>query len=665
MFTPSRILSRWLAPQKGVLFKLEDVGAILDLLPQAAMLVDWADFHIILANALATEMTAYMRTELVGQDLGSILAASDPDVSLKEALKTSTFYTSGNSFYVTTRSGGKVNVKASVMQDTSAKWMLISLEAEKQLERKQIEEERAHQLWKNLNQLSQALLSEELGASLEMILQAACQITGADCAAIYQANGETPALYKSASWGDSEFLPDQTQPQDLINTKETYLWVRRMHPLTILQSRARQAGLAYLASSPLGDNFARVGMIVLGSRNSPLALLPDALPVLASFASTAVDITSRANRLKELLEVSEYAGKTADQLKNEIEDNLILLKPDLTIMDFNRAAERSLGYSLKEAADQPYERIIISSERLDHHLSVALESNTPSLLEDIKLFRRNGQAFAAQLRIIPIHLLRQGPGIAILFQDFSEKEMILQRNEILEQRAVLGEVTASFAHEVRNPINNISTGLQLLEINLPANDPNQENIKRLQTDCNRLTALIKSGLSLVRPMEYKMESIQVGEMLENLLATWRYRLERNNVVAQLQVEPKLPQVEGDLRAMEQIFTNLINNAVDAMNTNQPDHARLLGIKVRQSYAGSEQSQVVVSVSDTGPGIPDEIRERIFEPFFTTKPGGTGIGLAIVKRIVTAHKGSIYVESVPGSTVFQVQFPIWRDKILRM
>ncbi len=665
MISQSNLFSKWLTPQKGVLLKLEDIGAILDLLPQAAMLVDWPGFRIILANALATEMTAYMRTELVGQDLGVILSATDPDVSLKEAVKTSTFYNSGNSFLVTTRSGSKVNVKVSVMQDTSGKWILLSLEADKQRERKQIEEERAHKLWKNLNQLSQAMLSENLGANLEIILQVACQVTGAECAAIYQADGAVPVLHRLAAWGDCDFLPDQTQPQDLMNTKEIHVWVRRMHPLTNLQSRARQAGLAYLASAALGDHFARVGMIVLGGKNTPPALLQDALPVLASFASTAVDITSRTLQLKEQLQLNEYSVKTADNLKNEIHDNLILLKPDLTIMDFNRAAERSLGYALKEAVDQPYERIIISSERLDHHLSAALEKNTPSLLEDIKLFRRNGQAFAAELRIIPIQVLPQGPGIAIIFQDFSEKEKIMQRNEILEQRAVLGEVTASFAHEVRNPINNISTGLQLLEINLPANDPNQENIKRLQTDCNRLTALIKSGLSFVRPMEYKMESIQVGEMLDNLLATWRYRLERNNVVAQLQVEPKLPQVEGDLRAMEQIFTNLINNAVDAMSANQPAQSRLLGIKVRQVYANAEQSQVVVSVSDTGPGIPDDIRDRIFEPFFTTKPGGTGIGLAIVKRIVTAHKGSITVESVPGSTVFQVQFPTWRDKILRM
>jgi signal transduction histidine kinase len=258
-------------------------------------------------------------------------------------------------------------------------------------------------------------------------------------------------------------------------------------------------------------------------------------------------------------------------------------------------------------------------------------------------------------------------GVIIIFQDTSEREQFRIRNEQLEQRALLGEVTASFAHEVRNPINNISTGLQLLEFNLtelhlPPGDSNLENVKRLQQDCNRLTELIKSGLSFIKPIEYKMEPIDLGILMKNLLDRWQHRLQQNNILCQFQAESRLPQVEGDLRAMEQIFSNLINNAVQAMQTDEINGSKTLAIKIQTLQNDCERPIVEVSISDTGPGIPDEIRDRIFEPFFTTKQGGTGIGLAIVKRIVTAHKGSINVTSIPGVTVFRVHFPISRKKV---
>ena len=114
----------------------------------------------------------------------------------------------------------------------------------------------------------------------------------------------------------------------------------------------------------------------------------------------------------------------------------------------------------------------------------------------------------------------------------------------------------------------------------------------------------------------------------------------------------MPNIEGDYRALEQVFTNLINNAIESMEVS----GGMLSIKIRQVNEGDEQAHVEISVSDTGPGIPAELRDKIFEPFFTTKQHGTGLGLAIVKRIVTAHKGSITVNSILGGTNFVVQFP---------
>jgi signal transduction histidine kinase len=270
----------------------------------------------------------------------------------------------------------------------------------------------------------------------------------------------------------------------------------------------------------------------------------------------------------------------------------------------------------------------------------------------IKLFRRNGESFQANLRIIPIVNEASLNDIIILFHDLSKQEEYRLKNQQLEQRALLGEVTASFAHEVKNPINNIFTGLQLLAINLPQDDPNQKNIARIEEDCERLTSLVKSSLTFVRPMEYKLESIPLDQLISNLLERWRSRLVKLNIKYQVQADKSVPNIDGDYRALEQVFTNLINNAIEAMETS----GGMLSIKIRNATEGEEQAHIEVSISDTGPGIPAELREKIFEPFFTTKQHGTGLGLAIVKRIVTAHKGSIYVNSILGGTNFVVQFP---------
>jgi PAS domain S-box-containing protein len=335
-----------------------------------------------------------------------------------------------------------------------------------------------------------------------------------------------------------------------------------------------------------------------------------------------------------------------------MEDGAIILSHDLSIQSLNPSAELYLGYASVEVHKQKIENVLISSEDLKASFQAALNEQRPDSIGSIKLFRRNGETFLASLRIIPIVNENDLESIIILFQDLSEQEEYRLRNQQLEQRALLGEVTASFAHEVRNPINNISTGLQLLAFNLPKDDANQENIARLESDCERLAYLVKSSLTFVRPMEYKLEQINLGQIILNILERWRSRLVKLNIKYQVQSDKSVPTVEGDFRALEQVFTNLINNAIEAME----DTGGMLSIKIRHVVEGDGRSHVEVSISDTGPGISSEQRERIFEPFFTTKQHGTGLGLAIVKRIVTAHKGSINVTSIPGGTSFMVQLP---------
>ncbi len=285
-------------------------------------------------------------------------------------------------------------------------------------------------------------------------------------------------------------------------------------------------------------------------------------------------------------------------------------------------------------------------------LKNALDGLPTLKAENLHIYRRNGETFLAQVSVLPARIEDSIQGTILLIQDMSEKEQIQAQAQQLEQRALLGEVTAIFAHEVRNPINNISTGLQLMGYNLPNDDPNQEIISRLQADCDRLGELMKSVLAFSRPTEYEMESVAIGPLLNRLLERQRSRSATPPIQTHMQIETGTPDVRGNARALEQVFSNLITNAAQAMS----DTGGSIAVKVRQVVAGEERRYIQIDVADNGPGIPKELQERIFQPFFTTKPNGTGLGLAITKRIITAHKGNIQVSSFPGGTVFHVQLP---------
>ena len=236
--------------------------------------------------------------------------------------------------------------------------------------------------------------------------------------------------------------------------------------------------------------------------------------------------------------------------------------------------------------------------------------------------------------------------------DISEHEESKAVTQQLEHRAVLGDYTAAFAHDVRNPINNISTGLQLLAATIAEDDPNQDVINRMQGDCTRLNHLMESFLAFSRPMELKFELFEVEPFLKRIIDRWQPRMARVNVKSMLHVDEKVTRIIGDPRSLENVFTNLISNALEAM----ADTGDTLAIKAIRVQVINGHPAVEISVSDNGPGIPGDIKARIFEPFVTTRKMGTGLGLAITKQIVNAHKGSIKVDSFPGGTVFTVQLP---------
>lgn len=630
--------------------KLAEIEILLDLLPQATLLIDVQEDLILLANSRATELTAFTRADLSRLHPESLFPGLVAR-GLKGYLNRD-----GDLFTtpIRTHNGSEIVVEVELTRlDPDNHWILAVL-APTTLRQQQIDDKRRREdQVSNLLALILSLQAPDIYQAIDTALKAGIKLIGGDIIAAYLVDPNYPGLTRSVICGSEDLLPELIPSSEVDTLLETYLWMPGKRASTLLQRAARAGNFTYLASTPLGDPQSLAGVVVItGTDPTPSDNILPLLQILGATVSAIVQHHTLTINLMETQRIQTNAIIMGDMIKEAVTEGVIQLAPDLSIVEMNPFAEMALGFASLEVTGQPIENILVGPDNLIPALQAAQDSIPTHNLGNVHLHRRDGIAFLAHIRILPLIISERVEGILIFLRDLSEHEQVQLRNQQLEQRAILGEVTAIFAHEVRNPINNISTGLQLMAMNLADGDSQREFINRLDQDCSRVAHLIDSILSFARPAEHKVELVDMNLLIERLLDRWRPRMARVKVQHHLLNASKNPLVIGDLRALEQVFTNLVSNAVQAMN----DQGGTLSITIRNQSVARESDQVEISVADNGPGITEEQRQRIFEPFFTTNKNGTGLGLAIAKRIITAHKGIISVTSVPGGTVFQVLLP---------
>ena len=252
-------------------------------------------------------------------------------------------------------------------------------------------------------------------------------------------------------------------------------------------------------------------------------------------------------------------------------------------------------------------------------------------------------------------------GMAAIFhnQHLHQQEVKALEIEVLhrERLAALGNLAATVAHEVRNPLNSISMGLQRLKAEFqPTED--QEQYFRLTDlmlgEVHRLNAIVEQFLSLARPLEIKPEALRVEDVFHEVVALVEGEAQQSKVQFQVVASADLPPLKADREYLKQTLLNLILNSLQAM----PQGGTVT------LAASKSNGNIRINVTDTGTGIAPENRMRIFEPYFTTKPKGSGLGLAIARRIIEAHGGTIIVLSEAGQGCrFQITLPINPREIL--
>jgi signal transduction histidine kinase len=219
-----------------------------------------------------------------------------------------------------------------------------------------------------------------------------------------------------------------------------------------------------------------------------------------------------------------------------------------------------------------------------------------------------------------------------------------------EHLAQIGQLAASLAHEIKNPLAGISGAIQVLRDQMDGDDPRQPVIREILAQINRLDATMKDLLVYARPRPPEFRPCDLVAMTNRVMKLIREAASVRNVPMEVHAEAQVPPVPADLRQIEQLIMNLVLNAA---------HACRLGGRV-DIHLSSADRKVILEVEDTGTGMTPEILARAFEPFFTTRAKGTGLGLPICRKIVEAHQGTIRMESRPGSgTQVIVELPqVW-------
>lgn len=236
-------------------------------------------------------------------------------------------------------------------------------------------------------------------------------------------------------------------------------------------------------------------------------------------------------------------------------------------------------------------------------------------------------------------------------KDVTEAKKLEQRLQQSERLKALGTLAAGVAHEIRNPLATINFNAQMLQRELSLDSTQQQMFDDMGQEIKKIDRIVQQVLHFARPKEPQFMPNQLNEVVRYCFDLAKVYLRKANVEVSMDLAEDLPLLVMDFNQISQVIMNLVINAIEAMSGGGK-----LGLRtMRQS---GDPPSLVLEVSDTGPGILDEDKERVFDPFFTRKPEGTGLGLSISRQILERHSAYIDLDTTTRSgTTFRIIFPL--------
>jgi two-component system sensor histidine kinase PilS (NtrC family) len=426
-----------------------------------------------------------------------------------------------------------------------------------------------------------------------------------------------------------------------------------------------------LLIAALGNVLYFADVIVLQGTSLGMAVILQ----LGVFAITALGVAYLGARLQEAGVNREALAQQLVVVKLQAEDVLKNIRSGIITIDVqgrilfaNSMAGKLIGFDDELVRGQNIREIVSTSAPA---LTMALER---AVLGHERVTRGEA-AITVNGRTFPIGFTTTTmsaddvPGNVsgtVIFQDISDNKRLEELRLRAERLEAVAELSASLAHEIKNPLASIRSAVEQLGSRARATEDERVLATLIVRESDRLSRLLSEFLDFARVRVTRGERVNMGEVAQAAVRLADAHPDRKSGVIVTCVMPTEPLiVEGDEDLLHRAIFNITLNAVQAAPAASGRViVEVSRLNVEQIPTGVpfEVSAVALRVSDNGPGIPIELRERVFDPFFTTKTGGTGLGLPIVHRAIEAHRGFVFMDSSPKGTRFTVLLPQLQQRI---
>ena len=410
---------------------------------------------------------------------------------------------------------------------------------------------------------------------------------------------------------------------------------------------AEYAHLGIEVVVPFIEDNRLIGFLAVGQKRSGDPFFSDDADLLGTLAHQSSVAIRNAQAHRLVLEANEYIQKVLAT----IESGVISVNARGRVKVFNRAAEAMTGTGADTLCGHPVAHLPGPLARL---VQSTLDDSQPRSQAELTLPDAAGQLIPLMCSTSPL-LDRDGSlvGAVAVFSDLSRlKELELEKRRA-ERLAALEAIASGMAHEIRNPLVAIKTFLQLLPTRY-TDAGYRENLMRVtDRDITRIEELLDRFRTLASASSQRMEPVDVSVALDHTFDLLRAQMEERGIRLRYVADGAPRRVLGNASQLEQLFSNLCLNAIEAMELGGELTVRLADL----SEGGG--TTLLVEVSDTGTGVADDVLPSIFNPFVTTKPRGSGLGLAICRSVADAHHAKLAARNNterPGAT-FTVEFPV--------
>jgi len=354
-------------------------------------------------------------------------------------------------------------------------------------------------------------------------------------------------------------------------------------------------------------------------------------------------------------ERAQQTERMSEAVTRNMPAGLLLVNSSGLITSANPAAEAALG--VKSLAYRRYSEVLGAGSRLTELVAACLEHGRTFRREEVEYLTPSHELRQLGVTISPIqNNTNEITGAICLLSDLTELAALQKQIHMKENLAALGELSAGIAHEFKNALATISGYAQMIRSEAQPGTDLHEHGELIIRQTRSLTHVVTEFLKFARPLELADERVSLLQMIERVVA------EIGEVVPAVPVviAGEFGDVSGDDALLRQAILNLARNAAEAASDN-PAGGRVI-IRGEIDKSGALQGQRI-SITDNGPGIPSEALTKIFMPFFTTKANGTGLGLAVVQKIVVQHGGSVEARNQPeGGAEFLVWLPFERESV---